>query len=301
MSILAIDIGGTNIKYALVNRDGDLNQEGRVPTPNAEWDSFLKQILEIVKKFESHELEGIALSIPAPVDPVSGTILGDGSMPFLRGRQLKTVLCQSSGLPVSCENDGNCAALAEVWKGAAEHSDHMLLMVCGTGIGGALVHQRKIISGHNLVAGEFGYGILMANSEGQLSNWSALASTRALIKSVEQGLGEEIPVPQSGEAVFELEAQGNPVAVKAVDNFYRYNAIGLLNLQYIYDPELILLGGAISERPDFIQRIEQKLDEIFGEVEHGPIRPNLKRCQFLNKANLVGAAYHFISSRDKEA
>ena len=98
----------------------------------------------------------------------------------------------------------------------------------------------------------------------------------------------------TGIEVFELEKAGDKDAIYEVQSFFQSTAVGLFNLQYLYDPELIIIGGAISSRSDFIERTEKELSKIYEVINHAPIRPQLKIAQYGNDANLIGAVYNFL-------
>ena len=89
-------------------------------------------------------------------------------------------------------------------------------------------------------------------------------------------------------------ANNNEVYKKYVDEYYRTLAMGIYNLQYAYDPSMIIIGGAISSRSDLLDKVNEQLDIIFSQLTHAHVRPNIKVCQFGNDANLIGATYHYI-------
>ena len=101
-----------------------------------------------------------------------------------------------------------------------------------------------------------------------------------------------------GIKVFEMAKQGDEIAIKEIDKYYRYMAIGIYNMQYIYDPEIIVLGGAISEREEYIDEIYKRIDDIIGIHNNLKIRPNIKRCQYGNDANKIGALYNFLKRQN---
>ncbi|GAU77297.1 ROK family protein [Fusibacter sp. 3D3] len=295
MNYLAIDIGGTNIKYGLVSSSGVLGFNSREKTNKTSLENLVNQLSAIIDSFiaQSITFEGIALSVPAPVNAETGEILGKGSMDFLFRKNLNQILRKSYHMKITSENDGNCAALAEVWLGAAKNCQDVALVVCGTGIGGAIVKDRKIHTGKHLFAGEFGYSILDAGDRKHLKNWSSVASTKAMIDQYSQ-LKSLTGI--SGEEVFERAEQGDEDAKQVIDDFFLYNAIGIHNIQFYYDPELILLGGAISERADFLERLEEKFEEIYSGFDYSGVQPRVERCKFSNNANLLGAVYHHVNS-----
>ncbi|MDY0409326.1 ROK family protein [Virgibacillus soli] len=141
--------------------------------------------------------------------------------------------------------------------------------------------------------GEFGYMVIPNSSGTNFDTWSATAATGALVKNVAQlkNINED---EINGEAIFEMAHAGDVDCQQAIDQFYAYLALGIYNLQYIYDPEVILIGGGISERDDLIDHINEKLDEILSRFEASKIRPSIDTCEFRQNANMLGAVYGFL-------
>ena len=122
--------------------------------------------------------------------------------------------------------------------------------------------------------------------------WSDDGSTVAVTKRVAKELDVDYHT-LDGKEVFD-QADNNEVYKKYVDEYYRTLAMGIYNLQYAYDPSMIIIGGAISSRSDLLDKVNEQLDIIFSQLTHAHVRPNIKVCQFGNDANLIGATYHYI-------
>lgn len=171
-----------------------------------------------------------------------------------------------------------------------------MFTIIGTGIGGAVIKDRKIHKGAHLHGGEIGYMILNVQDEqGELSfkTWSQLAATGALVSQVAKVKGVNAS-ELNGQRIFEDAEAGDEDCIKAIDDFYLHLAQGIYNIQYVYDPEKIILGGAISNREDLIEQINQKLDIILDSVKIAKIRPVIESCLFKNDANLLGALFHYM-------
>jgi predicted NBD/HSP70 family sugar kinase len=135
------------------------------------------------------------------------------------------------------------------------------------------------------------------NGEHEFRTWSHLAATGALVKSVAEAKG----VNQSdlnGRKIFEAAEAGDEVCSKAIDNFYLYLAQGIFNIQYVFDPEKIIIGGGISSRDDLIDQINKKLDLIIDSLKIAKVRPVIESCQFKNDANLLGALFHYFQRQE---
>lgn len=288
--IACLDIGGTSIKVAVSDREGNLKEKGFVKVEET-FEALMGNIVEWINSMkEKYEIEGVAISSPGAVDTKTGIVGGASAVPCIHGPNWKEEILKRTSLRASIENDANCAALAEVFSGTAKGVSDMMFLVCGTGIGGAIVNNGKIHHGKHLHGGEFGY-MLMEEEDGQFYNLSEVASTMSFVRRVRKHYNDE---SWDGVKVFEEAANGNEVCIEAIERFYKNLAKGIFNIQYVYDPEMILLGGAISEREDFIDRINEKIDEIMSKVEIAKVRPQVLTCTHKKDANLIGAVANFI-------
>ncbi|SDC23129.1 transcriptional regulator [Pelagirhabdus alkalitolerans] len=281
---LAIDIGGTYVKYGLVTEEAAILESSKEKTPR-DLEALLSLIKSISQQFSNYE--GIAMSAPGAVAD-EGVIYGYSALPYIHGPNMKELISERTGVPVFIENDANCAGYAEVWKGSAKGKSDVLVMVIGTGIGGAIIKDGLIHKGAHLHGGEFGY-MLLNNDIGQIEGvWSETASTYALVKHVAKQKNLD-PDHVSGEEVFQWAQDGDEVSIKAIERFYKLLALGIYNLQYVYDPEVILVGGGISARDDLIDQINKRIDQILEKVEVAKVKPKIDICHFKQNANLLGA------------
>jgi len=290
--ICSIDIGGTMVKYGVITQTGKIVEKSLVKNNAYSKDSLIEILRRVIDEMrEKYLIEGIAFTIPAITDSNTGEVLSEGSMPFLLGENVKEALKKHYNLPIHSENDGNCAALAEAWIGAGQGKSDLAVVVIGTGVGGAVLKDGRIHSGNNFLAGEFGYMFQTFDFESKkFESWSDCGSVLTLSDKMSQHLNREV----SGKEVFTLAESGDAYACGLIDDFYNSNAIGFFNIQYMYDPEVIIIGGGVSERQDFLIELEKRMDLIF---ECNPIatkRPILEKTMYGNDANLIGAAYHFI-------
>lgn len=287
---LAFDVGGTAVKYAVVDEDGKIENRQKFAIP----ENIEGMYQEIVKVYEQNkDVEGIALSMPGAVDSDDGIIYGSSAIDYIHGPNIKKDLEKMTGKSVELENDANCAALAEVWKGAARNEQDCCFIVSGTGIGGAVIKDRHVHHGNALHGGEFGYMIMRYSPhEQKYYTWSDDGSTVAVTKRIAKELGVDYHTID-GKEVFD-HADQNPVYQKYVDKFYQTLAMGIYNLQYAYDPSMIIIGGAISARKELLDKVNEQLDAIFVQLTHAKVRPNIKVCEFGNDANMIGAVYHFM-------
>ncbi|MDN4526674.1 ROK family protein [Fictibacillus fluitans] len=301
---LVFDVGGSTVKYAVINSKGDFLLKGSLPSVLDDFQRFSEEIMSLIAIHKvQHEVAGIAFSTPGGVDSDSGIIGGASSLPCIHGPNFKEVFGELSGLPVEIENDANCAALGEVWKGAAQYNQNVLFTVIGSGIGGAVIKDRRVHKGVNLHGGEVGYMVMDITKQKDkvaFRTWSEMAATVSLVNRV-AAIKQVHAADLKGEDIFDDAEKGDPVCRDAIDDFYLSLAQGIYNLQYVYDPEKIILGGAISVRTDLIEQINRKIDLIVDAVGIAKIRPVIETCHFKNDANLLGALYHFLQCQQEQA
>lgn len=290
---LCMDIGGTAMKYAVINEEAHIFEQGSIKTPLTLEDMY-NVIQECFEGYQNYDLQGLALSMPGAVDSDAGVIGGSSAIDYIHGPCIKDTLEKMLKVPVEMENDANCAALAEVWKGAGSDVDDCCFIVSGTGIGGAIVKNKRIHKGKHLHGGEFGYMIADFDYDTkEMMTWSHAGSTMAVVRYVAKALHVDVD-SLHGKDIFD-QANDNDVYFQAVDRYYWSMANGIYNLQYAYDPEKIIIGGAISVREDLLEEIQKRLDVIFAHFTHAHIKPVICTCTFHNEANLLGALYHFLT------
>ncbi len=283
MSLLTIDVGGTSIKYALF-RKGALSQKGSFPTPTS-LTAYYEVLTELVKNYEQlYQITGVAISSPGAVNKTTGAIEGASALPYIHHFDIRGELEARFVLPVSMENDANCAALAELKFGAAKGMKDVIFMVLGTGVGGAIVIDGKIRHGQHLFGGELGF-MLMDDTH----SFSELGTTIGMANRYKARTGKDL----TGEAIFNLAHAGEEIAQEEMTVFLFNVAKGIFNLAYAFDPECIVIGGGVSQAEWLIPELEKELQKMLNKFRIAPFLPVIKACQYRNDANLVGAAVDF--------
>lgn len=301
---MVFDVGGSMIKFAVMTENGDFIEKGELPVSETEFTIFQESIVQTVLENKiKYQVAGIAFSCPGGVESETGIIGGSSALPFIHGPNFKEIFGTATNLPVELENDANCAALGEVWKGAAKTNENVLFTIIGTGIGGAVIKDRRIHKGANLHGGEIGYMVMQVVEEDgkpAFQTWSQLAATGALVKKVAKRKGID-PKELNGKKIFQAAEEGDTICLEEIDAFYLRLAQGIYNIQYVYDPEKIIIGGAISNREDLIEQIYKKLDILLESVMAAKVRPVIEQCQYKNDANLIGALYHYLQCQKAES
>lgn len=295
---MVYDIGGSAVKWSVITDLGQILISSKIGISKT-LEEFFEELASLVETYkEQFLLEGIAISAPGAVDSVEGSIKSKSAIPYIYGINFKEVLQEKTGLKVEIENDANCAALGECWCGAAKDTKDCAFIVCGTGIGGALVKDKKIHTGIHKHGGEFGYTLVDVNVKTQkYLSWSEVGSTFALAKAIAERKGID-PNLFNGLKAFELYEKSDEIAIEEVNRFFRYMAVGIYNIQYTYDPEVILLGGAVCERESFIEEVNKKVEEVVRANVDAKIYPTIRRCKYGNDANKLGALYNFLQRQN---
>lgn len=288
MLVACFDIGGTGVKSALIGADKQVRQKKEIPTPE-NLEGLLLFIDEIVA--QDSEIMAISFSFPGAIDQETGEIQGLSAVPYIHGFSWYDKL-SDYGLPIFLENDANCVGLSQL--AVDEAVENMLCVVCGTGIGGAVVVNRKLIRGPKSYGGEFGY-MLIAGLDHPVQNWSQLASTGSLVRRV-AAHPETASQAWSGRTIFEAAAAGNAVCQEAIDTMVTNLAVGILNLYYSFDPQVVYMGGGISQNPDFIALLQQRLETLVQEELGYPEVPQVEACYHHQDANLVGAYMNALTT-----
>lgn len=306
---LLIDIGGTFIKYSLADEQARKISGGKVPTPLTNMDDLLAVIEGFAAPLQG-QFVGCAISMPGRIDTKHGIAHTGGVLSsFMWEQPFAAQMEELLGVPVTIANDGKCAAAAEGWTGALAGVENGLVLVLGTGIGGGILLNGKVLMGAHAVAGEVsGLVSNMAAMETETFEmnkvetfsdaplWAGAASATGLIREYarQKKLSLQGPMP-TGEEIFAAYNAGEPEAQKALKIFARRVAVGILSLQNVLDVEKVAIGGGISAAEALLPAIQAELDWLFERCTVMPtVKPELVRCRYGNDANLIGALKLFF-------
>nr|WP_263327727.1 ROK family protein [Neobacillus sp. Marseille-Q6967] len=295
---LVIDIGGTFAKYALMDSAGNITVKNKKTAPRTNLADFEQMLFSIIEEQDLTSIKGIAISCPGTIDIETGTIYHGGSFRFLHEVNLAKIIEEKYGKEVSIENDGKCAALAELWLGSVKGAKDAVVMVLGTGVGGGIIIDGKIHRGINMSAGELSYVMDQIDPVTRKASYFGYdGSAVVMVRTIAER--KQLEDPSDGEAVFEFINKNDEEAMEVFDEYCIHIAAQILNLQYILDPEIFAIGGGISVQPILLERIKWAIDEIKKENPMHMALPNVVSCEFRNDANLFGALYHFFVSKEK--
>ncbi|MCH1624058.1 ROK family protein [Ferdinandcohnia quinoae] len=283
---LAFDIGGTKIKYGIVSEVGTVTSHGLIDTDaHLGGCAIIDKIINLGKiLIKRYSVQGVAISTAGQVNFHTGVIVAAGvTIPHYQGVDVKSSVSKALKLPVEVRNDVDCAALGEQWLGN-HHTKNFIMLTIGTGIGGAIVIDGKLYSGHSFSAGEWGY----MKIEGE--PFEQNASMSGLVRIVQELKGD---YNWTGKEIFDLYDQGDAEIKGAISRFYKYLAIGISNLIYIFNPERVIIGGGITARGDiFLQEIQEEIQKYL--QSNFFINTSIVLAKLGNHAGMIGAVYHFL-------
>ena len=297
MEFLVLDVGGSSIKYAVMNENAEFIEKGDTPTPMDNIEQFIEVVGTIFDKYEGR-IKGMTMSMPGRIDSDRGYLFTGGSLEYNTDKEIVSILQKRCPVPITVENDGKCAALAEAWLGSLKECDDGVVVILGTGVGGGIIKDKKLHKGKNFIAGEFSF-IFTNNAgfEGKFSHiWAGQAGVSGLCTPVAKvkNLGvEEV----DGVKVFEYANNGDKEVLNILDDYCHRLVLQLFNLQYIYDPEKIAIGGGISKQELLIKYIKDNVEKHYNNLKPPfmPIKPEVVTCKFYNDSNLIGALYNYLT------
>ena len=290
MNILAIDIGGTMIKYGLVSSDGEILSTDKIETEAEKGlENILNKIDNIFKRYKENNPVGIAVSGTGQINGMIGKVIGGNPIiPNWIGTNLVKILEKKYNLPAVLENDVNCVALGEKWIGAGKDLSNFICLTIGTGIGGGIILNNQLFRGENFVAGEFGH-ILIKKGE-----FEQFASTTALIRLVKERTEKTL----NGKEIFDLEKKEIVEYQEVISEWIENLTDGLSSIIYCFNPANIILGGGvIGQGEPLINRIKNSLFKKIGPQFKEKL--NIIQAKLGNNAGMIGASYLLLEKFNK--
>lgn len=309
---IGIDLGGINIAAGLVSDSGELLYKKSVPTvsPDDNADSITKKMamlaLDIIKEkgIAKEQVRSIGIGCPGAVDAKNGIIVLTPNLPY-RSYDVRKAFAAITDIPVYIENDANCAALGEAVAGAAKSCTTALTVTLGTGVGGGIVIDGKIYSGFNFAGGELGHMVTHRGGRqcncGRKGCFEAYASATALINDT-RNAAENNPSSAlntlcggdlskiNGKTAFDAMREGDEVGTAVVKSYIEELGEGIINLINIFQPEILLIGGGISNEGE---NLLAPLREYVFSYSYGSNllpRTKIERAALKNDAGIIGAA-----------
>lgn len=286
---ISIDIGGTFIKYGLIDENGHILEKHELATEASKGgQQILDKVLKIVGNYnENQKIEGVAISTAGMVDSKKGAIrYASDLIPAYTGTNFKDPIKEKFDLPTHVENDVNCAGLAEYKAGAGKDSKVAIILTIGTGIGGCAIINDQLYHGVSGSAMEVGYMPM------QDSTFESLGSAKILVEKVAKRKNQNTE-DWDGKKVFDLAKNGDEICIKAIDEMCDVLAKGIANMAYILNPDTVILGGGIMAQGDYLyEKIDKRLKAYIEKPIYDEI--SLKFASNQNAAGMLGAFYNFI-------
>lgn len=307
---IGIDIGGMSIKAGIVNENGDILAKHAVETPLTNNEDFLNAMLKASEaamekaNVKKEDIKAVGIGAPGACDREKSVLIEATNIPYKNASAGDFFKEKLGDIPVLVDNDANCAALGEFYK--AENVSDFVFITLGTGIGGGIIIDKKLFVGSNGIGAELGHIVTHSGGRkcgcGRKGCWEAYASVtglinltrenRHLIKSISPD--EEI----SGRTVFEYAKKGDEEARRVRDEWIEEVAIGITDMVNIFQPDRIVVGGAISKEGDVIMKPIRKYVEENCYKAEGVKIPDVVASKIGGDAGIIGAAFLYRNKND---
>lgn len=307
---IGIDLGGTSIKYALINEEGEFLYSGTLPScadisAEAVVDQLVKAI-EIVKEYAFSIdclIAGVGVGTPGIVDESGRTVLGGAEN--IKGWEaipLADMLEKRTCLTTCISNDANLMGLGETHYGAGIGASHVVFLTVGTGIGGAVVIDNKLFNGYANRGTELGHTPIVATGEpcacGSVGCLEHYASTSALVRNFINRCPADAPIgkePINGERIIQLYKEGNSVAKASLEEHCFYLGRGIAGFINIFSPQRVIIGGGLSEAGEFYIDMLRKQAFKYA-MSDCSLNTSIMAATLGNRAGSMGAAWMVFNS-----
>jgi fructokinase len=270
---LGVDLGGTKIEAVLLDENLDVVEKKRIPTPQNDYPKILNSISSLILDISENVSDfSLGICTPGAISKKTGLIKNSNTQ-CLIGRSLKEDLENKLGKKISMENDANCFTMAESTLGVAVDYGLVFGVILGTGVGGGIIIDKKLHSGRTNIAGEWGHHTLHRNGNSCYCGKTGCVETYISGPSLENQwtklTGKSQPLPEI------LSNIDNEIGKKWKDEFLENFGYGLANVIDILDPDVIVLGGGLSNI-DFLytEGKESVYDKVFSDLVDTPILQN---------------------------
>jgi fructokinase len=269
---IGIDLGGTKIEGVVLDNDGAIRFRERRATPRGDYDGTLDALLDLIAAAEAAvgQPASVGIGMPGAISPATGLVKNANST-WLIGRTLDRDLEARLGRPVRLANDANCFALSEASDGAAAGAPVVFGVIVGTGCGGGVVVHGQVLTGPNAIAGEWGHNPLPWPASDELPGPVCYCGKRGCLETYLSGPGLvrdyaaralADPAGITGATVVARAADGDRHAADALDRYAHRLARGLATVINTLDPDVIVLGGGVSNVAMLYEAVPRWLDEF---------------------------------------
>lgn len=323
MNILILDCGGSSIKFSTISRDGCRTNAGTVPAPLTSKERFAETVAQIYRRFHGC-VDGVGISMPGFVNGATGYLRTAGGYHALYDTNLYELLKKDIPVPFVVENDGKCAAMAEVWHGALADVKEGAVLIIGSFLAGGIIHNGKLLRGHSGTAGEMSFIQLPSNLDMSRSVMTQCGMAGLTLRTA-SALGIDLMKcpyrdfvdffqlsntnrtelnddPRfengiDGQMFFDLLEEGNEVVGEIYKQFIEDLATLLMTIQALTDPEYIVLGGAVTAQKRIFRDLRHQL-ENYNSFMSGNATPVIQLLEGSTSEypNEFGCAYHYFKT-----
>lgn len=309
--LIGVDLGGTTIKFAILTSEGEIQQKWSIRTNILDEGSHI--VPDIIDSINHHldlfqlsreRVIGIGMGTPGTIDFENGTVRSAYNLNWSGEQAVRAQLEAGTGFPVTLDNDANCAALGEQWRGAGDNEPNVDFITLGTGVGGGLVLDGKLVHGAAGSAGEIGHVIVepdgyqcTCGNKGCLEQYASATGVVHLAQDLAEAYvgsarlkemidnGDEV----TSKIVFDLAKEGDFLANEVVDKVGHYLGLACANLANTLNPTKIIIGGGVSAAGSFLL---DRIDAKFQKFAFKPTREvtELRLAELGNDAGVYGAA-----------
>lgn len=295
--VFAVDLGGTHLRTAAIDEDGNIHHRTKSLTPDASQpDEIVRAITDAARACEREvSIASTCVAVPGTVDVEAGVVLTIPNVSSLKGFNLAGALQSELRHPVVIENDANAAAMGEMWKGAGRGTRTMVCITLGTGVGGGIILDGKLWRGVDGSAGEIGHtsiephgGVVCGcGSEGCLEVYASATAIVRMMKQTDSPLRDVEHL--TAERIYRAAQEGDQPAIDVFAWMGEYLGIGLAILVNILNPEMIVIGGGVANAWELFG--ERAIKEMRGRAFPLPgSRVKVKPAECGDNAGLLGAA-----------
>ena len=307
---LGIDIGGMTVKGILIDKNGKVYAEESVSTDSDKGAEVMcgniaKLVAELMSKVDKNEILGVGIGCPGLIDSKNGVVVFAGNL-NLKNFPLSEEIEKRCGFKVKLTNDANAAALGEAKFGAGSNYENSILITLGTGVGGGIIINGKLFEGGKSAGTEIGHTVIVENGLkctcGRKGCFERYASARALMEQTKEAMegnrnsemwkGYDLDTV-TGKTPFAYYDR-DLTAKLVVNKYISHLACGILNMINVFRPEVVMLGGGVSEQGEALTKPLQKIidAELFGGTDYAPVK--IVKAKLGSRAGAFGAAALFM-------
>ena len=272
---IGIDLGGTKIEGILMADSGDILQRYRVDTPQGDYPQTLQQIRSLIDQLTDDKQLPIGIGTPGAPSPETG-LMRNANSTCLNGQPLQQDLEELLQRPVRVANDADCFALSEASDGAGKDANSVFGVIVGTGTGGGLVIQKQLLQGPNAIAGEWGHNPLPWPQENELPGPQCYCGKQGCVETwlSGPGLARDHGGEMKAKEIIQQAKQGGKQALATLDRYYDRMARCLAQVINIVDPEVIVLGGGLSNVETLYNEVPRRLPRyVFSDTLKTQLKP----------------------------